>query len=108
MSRMRTLGLFLCVMGTLLLAAGAAAFPGYGEGNGALDWLQLLVGVLLGLSVGGLGLVIYMVALLLQLFRNRETFKVRFSFRILSVEFFEELGSPSDDDLPLEDAAPTG
>jgi hypothetical protein len=108
MNRMRSLGLFLCIMGALLLAAGAAAFPGNGEGSGALDLMKLLVGVLLGLGVGGVGLAIYMIDLLLRVFRNRETFSIRVSFRILGVEFYEELGSPSDDDLPLEDATPTG
>ena len=108
MNKMRSLGLFVCIMGALLLAAGAAAFPGNGEGSGALDWMKLVVGVLLGLGVGVLGLVIYLIDFLLRVFRNRESFSIRFSFRILGVEFFEELGSPSDDDLPLEDAAPTG
>jgi hypothetical protein len=108
MNRMRYLGLFLCITGALLLAAGAAAFPGNGEGNGALDWMKLIVGVLLGLGVGGIGLVIYLIDLLLRVFRNRESFSIRLSFRILGVEFYQELGSPSDDDLSLEDAAPTG
>ncbi len=108
MNGMRSLGLFLCIMGALLLAAGAAAFPGNGEGNGALDWMKLLVGVLLGLGVGVVGLVIYLIDLLLRVFRNREAFSVRLSFRILGVEFYEELGPPSDDDLRLEDAILTG
>jgi len=105
---MRYLGLFLCIMGALLLAAGAAAFPGNGEGNGTLEWMKFLVGVLLGLGVGGVGLAIYLIGFLLRVFRNRETFSVRFSFRILGVEFYEKLGPPLDDDLSLEDAAPTG
>ena len=94
---MRVVAVVLCLIGAMLVAAGAIPLS---ENHGALemgDWVKGFLGILLGLALGAVGLILHLVGSLLRLLRHRESLDIRISASILGVEMLQ-LSTSTDDE----------
>ena len=104
---MRVVAVVLCLIGAVLVAAGAIPLS---ENHGALemgDWVKGFLGILLGLALGAVGLILHLAGALLRLLRHRESLDVRISASILGVEVLQ-LSTSTDDEPQLEGTAGIG
>ena len=86
---MRNLGLFMCIIGVILTAAGVVLFYGDSEDQG-------IAGFVLGVGLGSIGVMIFLTDFLLRFFERSASLMIRFQFFILKVEVHGELGTPVD------------
>jgi hypothetical protein len=100
---MRNIGLLLCIVGAVVTAIGAMLLYGDGGAIGIGDWAKGVIVILIGLSLGAIGALLYLVDFLITVFRYRESFNIYFNFRLLWYEIYQELGYPIDEDLQYED-----
>jgi hypothetical protein len=103
MYRIRGFGLLLCIVGACITAAGVIGYIGDGEAAGITDRLDGIIGFVIGLGIGGIGILIYLLDFLLQIFRNRENFRINYLVRIFHWRLYQEVEYPSDDELLYED-----
>jgi putative exporter of polyketide antibiotics len=97
----------LCIIGAILVAAGAVPLYNNWGAMELTDLLKGLLGVLLGLGLGTVGLIIHLVDSLLRLLRHRDSLVVRVSLRVLGVELLvREVGEDTDYETLLEEVAP--
>jgi hypothetical protein len=84
---MRIFGLFMCIVGVVITAAGVVAYFGDDRGWG-------IAGFVFGVGTGAIGVMIYLTDFIHRMFRRRANLLVRFQLCKLKFELQGELGSP--------------
>jgi hypothetical protein len=94
----------LCIIGAMLVAAGAVPLYNNWGAMDLTDLLKGLLGVLLGLAAGAVGLTIHLVDSLLRVLRHRDSLVIRVSLHVLGVEMLlQEVGEDTDYEPPLQE-----
>ena len=86
---MRNFGLFMCILGVAITAAGVILFYGDDEGQG-------VAGFVLGVGLGATGVMVYLTDFLLRFFERSASLMIRFQLCKLRFEVHGELGTPMD------------
>ena len=84
---MRTFGLFMCVIGVVITAAGVVGYFGDDRGWG-------IAGFVCGVGTGATGVMVYLTDFILRIFKRRASLLVRFQLCKLKLEIQGELGTP--------------
>lgn len=84
---MRTFGLFMCVIGVVITAAGVVGYFGDDRGWG-------IAGFVFGVGTGATGVMVYLTDFILRIFKRRASLLIRFQLCKLKLEIQGELGTP--------------
>ncbi len=84
---MRIFGLFMCVVGVVITAAGVVGYFGDDRGWG-------IAGFVFGVGTGATGVMVYLTDFILRIFKRRASLLVRFQLWLLKLEIQGELGTP--------------
>ncbi len=84
---MRIFGLFMCVVGVIITAAGVVGYFGDDRGWG-------IAGFAFGVGTGATGVMVYLTDFILRIFKRRASLLVRFQLCKLKLEIQGELGTP--------------
>jgi hypothetical protein len=93
---MRTFGLFMCVIGVVITAAGVVGYYGDDRGWG-------IAGFVFGVGTGAIGVMVYLTDFLLRIFKRRASLLVRFQLCKLKLEINGELGTPLYEEVGIPD-----
>lgn len=86
---MRGFGLFMCILGVVITAAGVVLYFGDSEGQG-------VAGFVLGVGLGAIGVMVFLTDFLLRFFERSASLMIRFQLCKLRFEVHGELGTPMD------------
>ncbi|UCC60294.1 MAG: hypothetical protein JSV02_00265 [Dehalococcoidia bacterium] len=86
---MRNFGLFMCILGVAITAAGVILYYGDNEGQG-------VAGFVLGVGLGAIGVMVFLTDFLLRFFERSASLMIRFQLCKLRFELHGELGTPLD------------
>lgn len=93
---MRVFGLFLCIIGVLIVAGGIIAYFSDSEGAG-------IAGMVVGACFLGIGVMMFLTDFILRLFRRSAKLTIHFQFFKMRLLIEGEMGSPEGEGEGLEE-----